>query len=60
MSNAASVSLQQPSPILLNALVQSFLQGIICVQAIHYWQTGYDTDSVRLRWYIGLVTVLSV
>jgi hypothetical protein len=59
--NNASVgfSVQVPTPTLITGFVQSFLQGIIFVQASQYWETAWDNDSRWLQSYVVVVVLLS-
>jgi hypothetical protein len=56
----AGFSVEVPSPTLVTGFVQSFLQGVIFMQAGQYWEAGSKDDSVSLRIYVALVVVLSM
>ncbi|KZP04139.1 hypothetical protein FIBSPDRAFT_844333 [Athelia psychrophila] len=56
----AGISLTEPTPVLATGILQSFLQGVICMQTARYWDTGYDGDSLLLRCFVGVVVLLSV
>jgi hypothetical protein len=58
-SASAPTSVEYPGLILIDALIQSVLQGIIFAQGVHYW-TNHGTDSMKKRAYVGGLIFLAV